>query len=76
MMTGGVRGGQRQPIAEEMLEQWQPPGENPEITLAASPIKFTGTPTVLHRGPPMHGEHTAAVLAEFGIILSAKVDGD
>ena len=61
-------------VAREMLETWQPQGDNPEITLAANPIKFSGTPTQLYQGPPTHGEHTAEVLAEFGISLSAKVD--
>ncbi len=53
--------------ARGMLEAVQPGGDNPEITLAAMPIKFTGTPTTLYQKPPTLGEHTAEVLAEFGI---------
>ena len=53
-----------------MLETCHPGGDNPEITLAANPIKFTETPTTLHHGPPTLGAHTEEVLAEFGITLS------
>ena len=54
-------------VAREMLERCQPPGDNPEITLAANPIKFTATPTELYHAPPTLGQHNAEVLAEFGI---------
>lgn len=54
-------------VAREMLETCQPPGDNPEISLAASPIKFTETPTNLYQPPPTLGQHNAEVLAEFGI---------
>ncbi len=57
--------------ARQMLETCQPGGDNPEITLAANPIKFTDTPTRLYQGPPTLGEHNAEVLAEFGI----EIDG-
>ncbi len=61
--------------AREMLESCDPGGDNPEITLAANPIKFTETPTALYQKPPTLGEHNDAVLAEFGIEMPAKVDG-
>jgi crotonobetainyl-CoA:carnitine CoA-transferase CaiB-like acyl-CoA transferase len=53
--------------ARGMLETCQPGGDNPEIQLAANPIKFTETPTSLHQPPPTLGAHNAEVLAEFGI---------
>ncbi len=53
--------------ARQMLEQCSPSGDNPEISLAASPIKFSDTPTGLYHRPPTLGEHNAEVFAEFGI---------
>lgn len=53
--------------ARQMLETCTPAGDNPDISLAASPIKFTETPTRLYQRPPTLGEHNAEVLAEFGI---------
>lgn len=58
--------------AREMLETCQPGGDNPEITLAANPIKFSETPTTLYQAPPTLGEHNAQVLAEFGIEVENK----
>jgi crotonobetainyl-CoA:carnitine CoA-transferase CaiB-like acyl-CoA transferase len=53
--------------ARGMLETCSPAGDNPDIVLAASPIKFSVTPTTLYQRPPNLGEHNAEVLAEFGI---------
>ena len=53
--------------ARRMLEFCYPGGDNPEITLAANPIKFSETPTRLYQPPPTLGEHNEEVLAEFGI---------
>ncbi len=53
--------------ARQMLETCDPGGDNPQITLAANPIKFSGTPTGLYQAPPTLGAHTDEVLAEFGI---------
>ena len=55
--------------ARQMLEICKPGGDNPEISLAANPIKFSETPTGLYQSPPTLGEHNAEVLAEFGISL-------
>ena len=55
--------------ARGMLEACSPGGENPDIRLAANPIKFSDTPTGLFHPPPGLGEHNAEVLAEFGIDL-------
>ena len=56
----------RWPKGEE-LETCSPAGDNPDIVLAASPIKLSQTPTTLYQRPPNLGEHNAEVLAEFGI---------
>ena len=53
--------------AREMLEEFDLPGDNPRIALAANPIKFAGNPTGLYQRPPLLGEHTDEVLTEFGI---------
>ena len=50
-----------------MLETCSPAGDNPDISLAANPIKFSQTPTTLYQRPPNLGEHNAQVFAEFGI---------
>jgi crotonobetainyl-CoA:carnitine CoA-transferase CaiB-like acyl-CoA transferase len=56
--------------ARQMLETCSPAGDNPDITLAANPIKFTETPTSLYQRPPNLGEHNDEVLAEFGIQMT------
>jgi crotonobetainyl-CoA:carnitine CoA-transferase CaiB-like acyl-CoA transferase len=38
-----------------------------ELKLVGSPMKFSETPVQVRRPPPLLGEHTAEVLAEFGI---------
>jgi crotonobetainyl-CoA:carnitine CoA-transferase CaiB-like acyl-CoA transferase len=60
--------------ARDMLETCEPAGDNPPISLAASPIKFLDTPTSLYQRPPNLGEHNAEVLAEFGIEVPAPED--
>jgi crotonobetainyl-CoA:carnitine CoA-transferase CaiB-like acyl-CoA transferase len=52
-----------------MLEQCQPQGDNPDIQLAANPIKFMQTPTNLYRTPPKLGAHNDAIAAEFGFAI-------
>ena len=59
--------GARLVVARRMLETCHPGGDNPDITLAANPIKFSATPTTLYHPPPTLGAHNAEVLAEFGI---------
>jgi formyl-CoA transferase len=58
--------------ARQMLETCDPGGENPDIALAANPIKFSDTPTTLYQAPPKLGAHNSEVLAEFGIEMPAK----
>ena len=53
--------------ARAMLDDCQLPGDNPAVSLAGNPIKFASGPTGLYQRPPTLGEHTAEVLAEFGI---------
>lgn len=58
--------------ARQMLETCEPGGDNPDISLAANPIKFSATPTTLYQRPPTLGEHNIEVLAEFGIDMPAE----
>ena len=60
--------------ARRMLETCTPAGDNPDISLAANPIKFSQTPTTLYQRPPNLGEHNAQVFAEFGIEPSRSSD--
>jgi crotonobetainyl-CoA:carnitine CoA-transferase CaiB-like acyl-CoA transferase len=39
----------------------------PALELVASPMKLSATPVTLRRPPPLLGEHTDEVLAEFGL---------
>ena len=59
-------------VARQMLETCDPGGDNPDISLAANPIKFSETPTTLYQPPPTLGAHNAEVLAEFGIEMPAR----
>ena len=62
-------------LARQMLESCDPGGDNPDITLAANPIKFSETPTTLYQAPPILGAHNEEVLAEFGIEMPVKHGG-
>ena len=53
--------------AREMIRRFQLPGDNPEVAIAGSPMKFQGTPTKLYRRPPLLGEHSEEILQEHGI---------
>jgi crotonobetainyl-CoA:carnitine CoA-transferase CaiB-like acyl-CoA transferase len=39
----------------------------PSLRLVSSPLKLAGTPVQYRRAPPLLGEHTDEVLAEFGV---------
>jgi len=52
--------------AREMVTRWPHPLAG-EIELVASPIKLSATPVAQHRPPPLLGQHTDEVLAEFGL---------
>ncbi|MAQ08255.1 MAG: CoA transferase [Gammaproteobacteria bacterium] len=62
--------------ARQMLETCSPGGDNPDITLAANPIKFSETPTTLYQPPPTLGAHNDEVLAEFGIDMPVTPQTD
>ena len=62
--------------ARQMLETCSPGGDNPDITLAANPIKFSETPTTLYHPPPTLGAHNEEVLAEFGIDMPVTSESD
>jgi len=62
--------------ARQMLETCSPGGGNPDITLAANPIKFSKTPTTLYQPPPTLGAHNDEVLAEFGIDMPVTPQTD
>jgi crotonobetainyl-CoA:carnitine CoA-transferase CaiB-like acyl-CoA transferase len=38
-----------------------------QVRLVGSPMKFSGTPVQYRHAPPLLGEHTEQVLAEFGV---------
>ena len=53
--------------ARDMITRFQLPGDNPEVGIVGSPIKFTETPAGFYRRPPLLGEHNDEVRSEFGI---------
>ncbi|MDP6374672.1 MAG: CoA transferase [Pseudomonadales bacterium] len=53
--------------AREMLMHFKPRGENPEVAIIGSPLKFTKTPTGLYAAPPRLGEHGEEIFEELRI---------
>jgi crotonobetainyl-CoA:carnitine CoA-transferase CaiB-like acyl-CoA transferase len=53
--------------SRDMLVEVEQAGCARTVVYAGTPIKLTGTPGGVYRRPPRLGEHTAEVLAEFGI---------
>jgi crotonobetainyl-CoA:carnitine CoA-transferase CaiB-like acyl-CoA transferase len=53
--------------ARNMITRFQLPGDNPEVAIVGTPLKFTKTKAGFYRPPPRHGEHTEEVLKEFNI---------
>lgn len=49
-----------------------PGAETGELPLIGNPVKFSATPVTYRRPPPVCGEHTAEVLAEFGLARPAN----
>ncbi len=60
------------PRARGMLVETPMPGDNPPVTLAGSPIKFTGTPSGIYARAPKLGEHADEILAELGLSKPPK----
>ena len=54
-----------QVLARDMLVELEHPTLG-TIKNVGSPLKFTETPTTLHRPPPLLGQHTDEVLADYG----------
>jgi crotonobetainyl-CoA:carnitine CoA-transferase CaiB-like acyl-CoA transferase len=53
--------------ARHMIVPVELPGNGAPAQLCGVPTKFTRTPAEIRRRPPLLGEHTAEVLAEFGM---------
>ena len=53
--------------ARKMITRFQLPGDNPEVAIVGTPLKFMQTQAGFYRPPPRHGEHTEEVLKEFNI---------
>ncbi len=53
--------------AREMISRFELPGENPEVAIVGSPLKFLESPTAFYRRAPRLGEHNEEVLREFGL---------
>ena len=53
--------------ARGMITRFSLPGDNPQVAIVGSPIKFTETPAGFYRSPPQLGEHNDEVLEQFGI---------
>lgn len=52
--------------ARSMLEQVDQPGTDTKLTIAGTPVRMTGTPGGVRQRAPMMGEHTDAIMTEFG----------
>ena len=53
--------------ARNMLAEIELPGNGTRVQIAAPAMKFTGTPAVVYRRPPLLDEHRAEILAEIGL---------
>lgn len=52
--------------ARSMLVEVEHPGSDVPLTIANTPIRMSGTPGGVRQRAPLTGEHTDAILAEFG----------
>lgn len=53
--------------AREMIAKVPLPGDNPDVSIIGSPLKFTSTKAGVYRRAPNLGEHTDEILKEFGL---------
>ena len=51
--------------ARNMITRFPLPGDNPEVSIAGSPIKFTQTPAGFYRRPPRLDEHAEEILRDY-----------
>ncbi len=58
--------------ARGMIQRFALPGDNPEVAVVGSPIKFERTPTTLYRRPPRLGEHNREILDELGVTPKSR----
>lgn len=58
--------------ARNMVTRFELPGDNPEVAIVSSPIKFTETPPNFYRRPPMLGEHNDEIAQEYGLDLDEE----
>lgn len=50
-----------------MIRQVETPGDNPAVSLAGPPLKFSMTPADIYRRAPRLDEHRAEILSQFGL---------
>jgi crotonobetainyl-CoA:carnitine CoA-transferase CaiB-like acyl-CoA transferase len=50
-----------------MIKEIDLPGDNPPISVAGPPLKFTGTPTDVYRRAPLLDEHRAEIFDQFNL---------
>ena len=60
--------------ARNMLTRFRLPGDNPEVTIVGTPLKFTRTPAGFYRRAPLLGEHTDEIIA--GLRTAGQAEGD
>lgn len=53
--------------ARNMIREVDLPGDNPSVSLAGPPLKFSATPTDIYRRAPRLDEHRNEILEQFGI---------
>jgi succinyl-CoA:mesaconate CoA transferase len=58
----------------DMLPEVEHADTEEEVSIAGSPIKFSETPSGVHKRAPLLGEHSREVLAEWGL-TDARIDG-
>lgn len=57
--------------ARDMIAKVQLPGDNPEVSVFAPPIKYTRTQTRVYRPAPNLDQHRDEILTEFGLLPKA-----
>ena len=54
-------------VARKMITRFRLPGDNPEVGIVGTPLKFTASEAGFYRRAPMLGEHTEEVFNELDI---------